>query len=177
MLLSLLVIRLFVLCFSFFSFFALLSSQLWWICTFGAWCLVQQALIPILTQVPTGAVPPIAAYTMFAPLLARQFSQIQRLGGEHQGAEDEILSEIRTVFSKAMGNDSNFPFMMLQPMGSGCKILPVPALSASFLWTARKNFWQCKKCDLHHGSCYITNAWTWRGPVNTLLINTLVLKL
>ena len=75
---------------------------------------------------------------MFAPLLARQFSQIQRLGGEHQGAEDEIFSEIRTVLSKAMGNDSNFPFMMLQPMGSGCKTLPVPALSASFLWTARK---------------------------------------
>ena len=102
------------------------------------WCMVPGPLIPILTQVPTGAVPPIAAYTMFAPLLARQFSQIQRLGGEHQGAEDEIFSEIRTVLSKAMGNDSNFPFMMLQPMGSGCKTLPVPTLSASFLWTARK---------------------------------------
>ena len=52
--------------------------------------------------------------------------------------EDEIFSEIRTVFSKVMGNDNNFPFTVLQPTGSGCKTLSLPALSASFLWTARE---------------------------------------
>ena len=125
-------------CVVFFFLFFLCFIEITIVVNLHIWCMVPGPLIPILTQVPTGAVPPIAAYTMFAPLLARQLSQIQRLGGEHQGAEDEIFSEIRTVLSKAMGNDSNFPFMMLQPMGSGCKTLPVPALSASFLWTARK---------------------------------------
>lgn len=53
-------------------------------------------------------------------------------------SEEEIFSEIRTVFCKAMGNDSNFPFTVLQPTGSGCKTLSIPSTSASFLWTARE---------------------------------------
>lgn len=42
------------------------------------------------THSGTGPAPPIAAYTMVAPLLARQFCQIQRLGGEHQGAPPTV---------------------------------------------------------------------------------------
>ena len=53
-------------------------------------------------------------------------------------SEDEIYKEIRSVFSKPMGENSQFPFQVLQPAGSGCKTLALPPVSSSFTWTARE---------------------------------------
>ena len=50
--------------------------------------------------------------------------------------EAEIMSEIRSVFSVPMRNQSNFAFKILQPSGGSSKSLSVPALSSSFKWTA-----------------------------------------
>ena len=50
--------------------------------------------------------------------------------------EEEIMSEIRSVFSVPMKNQSNFAFKILQPSGGSSKSLSVPALSSSFKWTA-----------------------------------------
>ena len=50
--------------------------------------------------------------------------------------EEEIMSEIRSVFSIPMRNESNFGFKILQPSGGSSKSLSVPALSSSFKWTA-----------------------------------------
>jgi len=52
--------------------------------------------------------------------------------------EDEIYKEIWSVFSKPMGENSQFPFQVLQPAGSGCKTLALPPVSSSFTWTARE---------------------------------------
>ena len=45
--------------------------------------------------------------------------------------EEEIMSEIRSVFSVPMKNQSNFAFKILQPSGGSSKSLSVPALSSS----------------------------------------------
>lgn len=52
--------------------------------------------------------------------------------------EDEILSEIRSVFASAMGHDPAFPFSLLQRCGPGTNALTAPSLSLSFSWTARE---------------------------------------
>ena len=53
------------------------------------WCTVPDPACTC-THLGSGPAPPISAYTMVAPLMARQFSQIQRLGGEHQGAPPTV---------------------------------------------------------------------------------------
>ena len=50
-------------------------------------------------------------------------------------SEEEIFSEIRSVFCKPMGKDESFPFELLQPMG-GCKSLTIPSQSSNFEWNA-----------------------------------------
>ena len=45
--------------------------------------------------------------------------------------EEEIMSEIRPVFSGPIKNQSNFAFKILQPSGGSSKSLSVPALSPS----------------------------------------------
>lgn len=52
--------------------------------------------------------------------------------------EADIMQEIRSVFSTPMGNDPQFPFSFLQRCGPGSNALTVPALSASFAWTAKE---------------------------------------
>jgi len=50
--------------------------------------------------------------------------------------EDTIFMEIRSVFKEAMFSRPDFPFTILQPAGGGSKFLTVPALSATYQWTA-----------------------------------------
>jgi len=50
--------------------------------------------------------------------------------------EEEIMREIRSVFRKPMGFNTNFCFKVLQPAGGGSKTLTVPSLSPSYQWTA-----------------------------------------
>lgn len=52
--------------------------------------------------------------------------------------EEDILSEIRSVFEVPMGNDPNFQFVFLQRCGPGSNALTIPSLSASFSWTAKE---------------------------------------
>ena len=52
--------------------------------------------------------------------------------------EDEIMAEICSVFAVAMGNDPNFPFVLLQRCGPGSNTLTAPSLSISFSWTAKE---------------------------------------
>ena len=53
-------------------------------------------------------------------------------------AEDDIMTEIHSVFSTPMGNDPEFPFLFLQRCGPGSNPLTAPSISASFTWTARE---------------------------------------
>jgi len=48
-------------------------------------------------------------------------------------SQDEILDEIRSVFSKPMDGDR---FQILQKSGGGSKTLSVPELSPSYEWSA-----------------------------------------
>lgn len=50
--------------------------------------------------------------------------------------EEEIMTEISSVFAAKMGSDSNFPFTILQPAGGASRSLVIPSLSASFKWSA-----------------------------------------
>ena len=50
-------------------------------------------------------------------------------------SEEEIMSEIRSVFDHPFIYDKEFPFKILQPSGK-FKCLVVPSLSSSFVWTA-----------------------------------------
>jgi len=50
--------------------------------------------------------------------------------------EEDIFAEIRSVFSKSMRNDPNFPFRFLQSTGGGCKTLSILSVSTHFQWTA-----------------------------------------
>ena len=52
--------------------------------------------------------------------------------------EEEIFSEIRSVFSKVMNNDEKFKFEILQSAGGGTKTLMVPCRSSQFKWTAKQ---------------------------------------
>ena len=50
--------------------------------------------------------------------------------------EDELFSEIRSVFQVPMGGNDRFAFDVLQSTGGQNKTLVVPALSSSYKWTA-----------------------------------------
>ena len=50
--------------------------------------------------------------------------------------EDELMSEIRSVFYGQMDKDKFFQFSILQPSGGGSKTLSVPSVSSSFKWSA-----------------------------------------
>ena len=50
--------------------------------------------------------------------------------------EQEIMSEIRSVFEEPMMHDQQFMFNILQPSGGCSKSLVVPMQSASYKWTA-----------------------------------------
>jgi len=52
--------------------------------------------------------------------------------------QEEIFSEIRSVFSQVMNSEEDFPFTLLQSTGRGCKSLSVPSLSSSFRWDAKQ---------------------------------------
>ena len=51
---------------------------------------------------------------------------------------EEVQREIRSVFCRAMDNRDDFPFVFLQPTGVGSRSLTIPAVSASFMWTAQQ---------------------------------------
>ena len=51
-------------------------------------------------------------------------------------SEDDIMTEIRSVFSWAMNEDSLFRFKILQSSGGGSKSLSVRQVSSSYQWTA-----------------------------------------
>lgn len=51
---------------------------------------------------------------------------------------EEVGMEIRSVFERAMGGDSSFPFKYLQATGGGSRSLSIPSVSASFQWTAHQ---------------------------------------
>ena len=50
--------------------------------------------------------------------------------------EDNIFSEIRSVFSVPMRDDSLFYFKVLQPTGGTSKSLTIPSVSPTYKWTA-----------------------------------------
>lgn len=50
--------------------------------------------------------------------------------------EEEIMDEIRSVFSTAMNDDPDFPFAILQTAGGCSKSLAIPPVSSSYKWTA-----------------------------------------
>ena len=52
--------------------------------------------------------------------------------------ENDVLSEIRSVFKDAMKNDPNFPFKLLQSTGEGPRSLAIPPVSDTFHWTAQQ---------------------------------------
>ena len=51
---------------------------------------------------------------------------------------EDVEDEIRSVFCRPMNNRMDFPFVFLQPTGSGSKSLTVPSLSPSFRWTPQQ---------------------------------------
>ena len=53
-------------------------------------------------------------------------------------SENEIFSEIRSVFKLPFNGDEEFPFKILQSAGMGSKSLIVPALSSNYEWKARE---------------------------------------
>ena len=71
---------------------------------------------------------------------AREFLAANKLIGKIRltsaMSEDEIMDEIRSVFSVPMDSDPLFRFKILQSSGGGCKSLNVPVVSASYKWTA-----------------------------------------
>ena len=50
--------------------------------------------------------------------------------------EDELMSEIRSVFYGQMDKEKFFQFSILQPSGGGSKTLSVPSVLSSFKWSA-----------------------------------------
>ena len=50
--------------------------------------------------------------------------------------ENEIFSEIRSVFRVPMAGNDHFAFDVLQSTGGQNKTLVVPALPSSYKWTA-----------------------------------------
>lgn len=52
--------------------------------------------------------------------------------------EEEVASEIRSIFKEPMKGDSEFRFQYLQATGGGAKFLTVPAQSSTFKWTPQQ---------------------------------------
>ena len=50
--------------------------------------------------------------------------------------EEEIFSEIRSVFRAPMADNSQFSFDVMQSIGGRNKKLVYPALSSNYTWTA-----------------------------------------
>ena len=51
---------------------------------------------------------------------------------------DDTEREIKTVFHKAVKENSTFSFSYLHPIGGGSKSLTLPNTSQSFVWTAKE---------------------------------------
>ena len=51
-------------------------------------------------------------------------------------SEDEIFSEIRSIFRKPMQGSKSFTFKILQQTGGNTRCLMVPEVSESYQWTA-----------------------------------------
>ena len=52
--------------------------------------------------------------------------------------QDELFTEVRSVFKDAMNDDLSFPFLFLVPTGGGSKSLTKPVLSSYFKWTPKQ---------------------------------------
>ena len=63
----------------------------------------------------------------------------------------DVQDEVRSTFSKAMGDRKDFPFIFLEPTGAGCRSLTTPSTSLSFSWTAQ----QVAKLGSNKQSIYI----------------------
>ena len=53
-------------------------------------------------------------------------------------SQDQILTEIRSVFSAEMNENQNFPISFLQRSGQGSNSLTVPSISNSYQWSAKE---------------------------------------
>lgn len=53
-------------------------------------------------------------------------------------SEEEVFSEIRSVFQAPICGDPNFPFQFMQTIGGGSKTLSVPATSSRFTWSGKE---------------------------------------
>ncbi len=83
----------------------------------------------------------------------REFLVMNQLVGNirlrSEMSEDEIMHEIRSVFSWPMKNDPLFSFNILQSSGGGCKSLSIRQVSASYEWTASAVSGKYAKCPIH----------------------------
>ena len=52
--------------------------------------------------------------------------------------EQEVMTEIRSVFRGPMGDDPDFFFSILQSAGAGSRRLTIPSVSTSFQWNAKQ---------------------------------------
>ena len=52
--------------------------------------------------------------------------------------DEEVATEICSIFKGPMGGSLTFPFQYLQPTGGGSKSLTVPSQSAAFKWTPQQ---------------------------------------
>ena len=66
-------------------------------------------------------------------------------------SDEDVASEIRSIFKSLMNDNSNFRFQYLQAAGSGTKALTVPAQSPSFKWTPQ----QVSRLSGQSGTIYI----------------------
>ena len=70
----------------------------------------------------------------------RTFLAVNKLFGKimlvSSMSEDEIFSEIRSIFRKPMQGNKSFTFKILQPTGGNTQCLMVPEVSESYQWTA-----------------------------------------
>ena len=65
--------------------------------------------------------------------------------------EEEVATEVRTVFKEQVNNDPHFPFVYLQSAGGGSKSLTIPSQSSSFKWTPQ----QVARLSGQSGTIYI----------------------
>ena len=66
-------------------------------------------------------------------------------------SEEDVASEIRSVFKIPMNDNSDFQFLYFQAAGGGTKALTVPAQSPSFKWTPQ----QVSRLSGQSGTIYI----------------------
>ena len=83
--------------------------------------------------------------------------------------ESEVMDEVRSVFQEAMSNRSDFPFVFLQPTGSGARTLTAPSVSNSFCWTAQ----QVAKLGGHKCPIYILAKDKLTLPEVCILLNVM----